>query len=568
MAVTQRGLSTGSYDSGNEHESGTLSSRSSLSDKASLKDDYVSPLKFFKVPVVRQYFHKGLLWRASDQQEVANFELFTDLLYVGIIAINGDYASEDATGLSLLHFIITFTMSYKIWNEMTLIVGWFKTNDLAQRLSVLFMLSCLVGYTLNITSAFESTYSQLIGFYLTARLYTGLYMLYVAIMVPMVRPVMLISALIAVLGSAPWIASIYVSWPNQLAPIIIGLTLDLTSHTIYLAVIGFIKLFPPLRKWADHTFSFLPALNIEHKIERTNAFVSLVFGYSVVALLFQNRSHMGLNAFFGKAIMGLIQAFCFNWLYFDIDGANIFVHAIRRHKMSAFTWINAHLPFIMAFILAGGALAKLVVATDCGDTDVDALTETYAERSVSEVEVGIKWFYCGGLGTALASMGQSLHAYLQRVISFFLFFLFFFPLPSPLYFPLSFSFTFPPPPFFFFSLSSFYSFPTYLTTQNSPPPRSPHIPNAHPQITTHPPRLRQAIPAATAPGRRARHYAAAAGARAAQLAGPDWHDDGAGRGRAGGGTVVRQLLQSAAVGHESLLSVRRPVWAGAIDGYG
>jgi len=62
-------------------------------------------LKLFKVPVVRQYFHKGILWRASGSEEVRSFELFVDLLYVGIIAINGDAAAERATGYSLLKFV-------------------------------------------------------------------------------------------------------------------------------------------------------------------------------------------------------------------------------------------------------------------------------------------------------------------------------------------------------------------------------------------------------------------------------------------------------------------------------
>ena len=73
----------------------------------------------------------------------------------------------------------------------------------------------------------------------------------------------------------------------------------------------------------------------EYLAERTNAFVSLVFGYSVLALLYQNKAAYGVNAylylyhfpmasmlthcrFFGKAVLGLIQAFCFNWLYFEI----------------------------------------------------------------------------------------------------------------------------------------------------------------------------------------------------------------------------------------------------------
>lgn len=71
--------------------------------------------------------HKGLLWRASEVEEVASFELFVDLLYVGIISIIGDTAAEDATGYSLLKFIITFSLAYKMSIDLTLIVSWFGT---------------------------------------------------------------------------------------------------------------------------------------------------------------------------------------------------------------------------------------------------------------------------------------------------------------------------------------------------------------------------------------------------------------------------------------------------------
>lgn len=68
-------------------------------------------LKFWKRPVVRQYFHKGLLWRSKASGEVKSFELFIDLLYVGVIGAIGDTASEDAEGSKLLHYLITYTMS-------------------------------------------------------------------------------------------------------------------------------------------------------------------------------------------------------------------------------------------------------------------------------------------------------------------------------------------------------------------------------------------------------------------------------------------------------------------------
>ena len=64
------------------------------------------------------------------------------------------------------------------------------------------------------------------------------------------------------------------------------------------------------------------------------AFVTLVFGYSVLAILFQSTQTAGISAFYGKAVMGLVIAFSFNMLYFEIDGKNLYQHAIRRHAVA------------------------------------------------------------------------------------------------------------------------------------------------------------------------------------------------------------------------------------------
>lgn len=85
-------------------------------------------IKFYRRPVVRQYFHKGLLWRAAEVEEVASFELFVDLLYVGIIAVIGDTAAESATGFGLIRFAVTFVLGWKMWSDLTLIISWFGLN--------------------------------------------------------------------------------------------------------------------------------------------------------------------------------------------------------------------------------------------------------------------------------------------------------------------------------------------------------------------------------------------------------------------------------------------------------
>ncbi|KAL8960106.1 MAG: hypothetical protein Q9183_005520, partial [Haloplaca sp. 2 TL-2023] len=81
-------------------------------------------LKVWKRPSVRQYLHKGLLWRSSHHQEVASFELFVDAFYVGIVAVIGDAAAEEPTGYGLLKFIIVFTIGWKIWGDLQMVTTW------------------------------------------------------------------------------------------------------------------------------------------------------------------------------------------------------------------------------------------------------------------------------------------------------------------------------------------------------------------------------------------------------------------------------------------------------------
>lgn len=74
--------------------------------------------------------------------------------------------------------------------------------------------------------------------------------------------------------------------------------------------------------------------------------------------------------------------------------------------MLAITWMTAHLPLAMAFVLAGAALSKLVLAHDSSDSDPHWLWETYEARSEEEISDGLRWFYCAGLSVSLICMGK------------------------------------------------------------------------------------------------------------------------------------------------------------------
>jgi low temperature requirement protein LtrA len=265
-------------------------------------------MRLYQKPIVRQYFHKGLLWRASEAQEVASYELFVDLFYVGIIAITGDTAAEHPSGESLLRFAITMTMGWKFWSDISLLISWFDSDDILRRCSVLFVLACLLGFTTNMAAAFEHTYTPLVAFYLAARLFVTASLFWYAWQIPMVRGSMLGNGIVNLVPAALWIGSIHVDEPAKQGLIWPAIALDLFGNLIMLAIqrpgTYISKKIP--RRWKE-SLEFFPGTNIEHKIERTNAFVTLVFGSCVLGLLYQSSAQMGINAFFGKAVLGLIQ---------------------------------------------------------------------------------------------------------------------------------------------------------------------------------------------------------------------------------------------------------------------
>ena len=76
--------------------------------------------------------------------------------------------------------------------------------------------------------------------------------------------------------------------------------------------------------------------------------------------------------------------------------------------VTAMIWMTAHLPFIMGYVLAAASLSRLVLATDCHDANAEDLTEAYISNAQREVPIGLRWFYCGGLGTALLCMSTRL----------------------------------------------------------------------------------------------------------------------------------------------------------------
>ena len=178
------------------------------------------------------------------------------------------------------------------------------------------------------------TYPQLVGFYLAARFFMAAYCALTCYLLPLVRGMMISMVVNTLIAGAIWIGSTQVAVPARYGMSFAALAVDMFLNSIPVLFFRWSSSHDTrLARKVGKFFEFYPAINIEHKVERTNAFVTLVIGYSVVGVIYSNAG-FGLNSFLGKAILGLVQAFVFNWLYFEVDGSNIHVHAIRRKVYS------------------------------------------------------------------------------------------------------------------------------------------------------------------------------------------------------------------------------------------
>ena len=80
----------------------------------------------------------------------------------------------------------------------------------------------------------ETTYKSAIAFYITSRLFVGLWYLLVAILVPMIRGTALMHVMIITTSATLWIGSMHAEWPGQQLPLIwVAIPIDLFGSMSY-----------------------------------------------------------------------------------------------------------------------------------------------------------------------------------------------------------------------------------------------------------------------------------------------------------------------------------------------
>ncbi|EJD45797.1 hypothetical protein AURDEDRAFT_184694 [Auricularia subglabra TFB-10046 SS5] len=395
--------------------------------------DLIHPL------VVRQWLVNGKLYREKFERAQSRFELFFDLVFVAFGHLLSDAASEAANGASFLQFVLTFYPAWALWSEFRTFMNQSGTDDITVRINVLLLMAILVGYSANASAihfgapvegeavsephVVATTLARRAGHASGGRDHALVAAVAFFIVGRGVRlPLQLIYAF-----KLPQFAATFISqsilhfviialcfpllWVTNVRTIIIlaafSMAMDLVGRFIPTLlvfaqrdlIVAKLRRRPDLlEKFKEKSkdefdiarpyFSsrYIPAINIEHHIERTVSFVIIVFGELVISVVYHaTTASVGLSEVYGRAVLGLIIAFNFAWIYFDVEATGTFTHALRRHWFSSIAWNQLHWPLSGSLILASAALSRLVLLEH-------------------EVGKGHRWYFGGGLGCAMITL--------------------------------------------------------------------------------------------------------------------------------------------------------------------
>ncbi|KAK5946142.1 hypothetical protein PMZ80_000282 [Knufia obscura] len=329
-----------------------------------------------KRPKALQWYHHGRLVKDSEEERQAGrFELFLDLLYVALVANFSDELAEHPDGRHLAKYILIFAPAWHIWSDLREIMNSYYTDDLLQRLIILWVMALLVLYSNNAGLADEniSAMRTAAGAYICARLTTGSVFLISSFASYQHRTQARMMAGFMVVGLLIAVPLFLESVSIEAKAAVVAVMIFYSESTWGLTLSPWIK--------SKLNLTYSTALDIAHEVDRMAAFFIIILGEFVYSVIVGDPAGIGLTSGYAKAVATLVIAFCLNWIYVTGDGSLQATHPIRRSAWTAFAFFLLHLPLSMSFLIGGHVCAVSV--------------------HLDEFEDGQRWLLGGGLGVGM-----------------------------------------------------------------------------------------------------------------------------------------------------------------------
>lgn len=294
---------------------------------------------------------------------------------VAIVANFSDDLAEHPNGAHLAKYILIFAPAWHIWADLREIMNSYYTDDLPQRVFILWVMALLVLYANNARAADVDIDAMrtTAGAYVVARFST--------------MCVFLISSFAsyqhraqARLVSGFMFIGLFITIPLFFESISIrGKAAVVAVMIVYQEFTWSLSLSPWIKRRLKLKYS--TAVDIAHEVDRMAAFFIIILGEFMYSVIVGDPAGIGLTQGYAKAVCTLIIAFCINWIYVSGDGSLQATHPIRRSAWTAFGFFLLHLPLSASFLIGGHICA--------------------ISTRLHEFEDGQRWLLGGGLGVGL-----------------------------------------------------------------------------------------------------------------------------------------------------------------------
>ena len=269
---------------------------------------------------------------------LGRFELFIDLIWVGIISNLAEHFSDQvfqsestfSVEDAVFEFIILFLIAWRIWKDLQEFMGRYHTNDLVERLFVTWIIILATLYGNNapyLLDAREPSNVTVVIFLVILASFIVLESAY-SVFIPSLRRELALRLAAAALTMSLWIPATFVHYPIRAGLIFAAIVTEyLTSAFVATPLAE--RILKQQR---------LNNLDMDHWVERVQDFYIIILGEGVLSLIKGSPLGNGITDQAGTGVLALVAYYVLSAFYFNGDQSRRYVHAVRRTWWRKVLW--------------------------------------------------------------------------------------------------------------------------------------------------------------------------------------------------------------------------------------
>jgi low temperature requirement protein LtrA len=276
-------------------------------------------------------------------------ELFFDLVFVVIISQLSHFLLHEISILRFLEFLFLFIPVWWSWTGVTFYSTRFYSDDIEHRLLLLLQMGGAGAMAVNISEAFNNTFSGFAISYAFMRFILIVEYIRVykdSIIKTSLSPKPLLKRYIFgfSFGALIWFISAFVTTPEIRTGLwIIGLIIDFAT--------------PITARKLQAQY----APNMSHLPERMGLFTLIVLGESIVSIVIGMTDQQWNLYSVIVSSLGLCISFSLWWLYFDSSGRLPIQILIEKSNVAIyFIWLYIHFPLVVAITAVGVGIRHII----------------------------------------------------------------------------------------------------------------------------------------------------------------------------------------------------------------